>query len=82
MNIAEIKLDLFRRIDNLRKPELEKIYKKLLSLLNETTTTYRLSGKEKKAINKALELSEKGEVYSHEEVMEDAKQKYPTLRFK
>jgi len=33
MNTAEIKLDLFRRIDNLKDIELEEIYQTFLSLL-------------------------------------------------
>jgi len=81
MNAAEIKLDLFRRIDSLEESELEKVYKILLNLLSKPTE-YCLSDLEKKAIDEALIASEKGEVYSHNKVMKEAKRKHPNLRFK
>lgn len=81
MDIAEIKLDLFRRIDNLKGPELEKIYQKLLSLIN-ATSSYCLTEVEKKVIDQALETSEKEQTYTTREVMEEAKKKHPNLRFK
>lgn len=81
MNAAEIKLDLFRRIDSLKESELEKVYKKLIALLGKPTD-YCLSDIEKKAIDEALTASERGEVYSYDKVMKVAKQKHPNLRFK
>lgn len=78
MNTAEIKLDLFRKIDNLNEPELEKIYKKLIALLN-AVHPYKLSKEEKAAIDEVLES---GQTFSHEEVMEEARRKYPNIRFK
>jgi hypothetical protein len=81
MDVAERKLDLFRRIDNLKGPELEKIYQKLLSIINESSD-YRLTGAEKNAIDQALETSEQGQVYSTREVKEEAKKRHPNLRFK
>jgi hypothetical protein len=81
MNIAELKLDLFRKIDNLKESEIEKIYNKFVAILN-TTSLYKLSKNENIAINDALESSNNGEVYSHEEVTEEARRKYPNLRFR
>jgi len=81
MDIAERKLDLFRRIDNLKGPEFEKIYQKLLSLIN-TTSSYHLTEAEKNAIDQALEPSEQEQVYTTREVMKEAKKKHPNLRFK
>lgn len=81
MNAAEIKLELFRKIDSLKESELEIVYKKLLDLLSKPSE-YRLSDVEKKAIDEALIASEKGEIYSHNKVMKEAKQKHPNLRFK
>ena len=78
MNIAEIKLDLFRKIDNLDESELEKLYNKLLAILN-TSSVYKLSEAENKAVDEALEA---GESYSHEKVTEEAKRKYPKLKFR
>ncbi len=81
MNAAEIKLDLFRKIDNLEDSELEKVYNTFLALLN-TTSNYKLSNDEKEAIDEALEESKSGRTYTHEEVMEEASRKYPNLHFK
>jgi hypothetical protein len=81
MNAAEIKLDLFRKIDNLKDTELERIYQAFLSLLN-PSEKYTLTGAEKKAIEEALECSRKGETYTHESVMKEAQNRYPRLKFK
>jgi hypothetical protein len=35
MNAAEIKLDLFRRIDNLKESDLEIVYDKFVALLEQ-----------------------------------------------
>lgn len=81
MNASEIKLDLFRKIDSLEDTELEKLYDKLLTLLN-NTAPYKLSNNEKKAVDEALEAGNRRKVYTHEDVMEEARVKYPKLRFK
>lgn len=46
------------------------------------TSPYKISKSEKAAIDEALKASEKGQVYTSEEVMEEAKRKYPNLNFK
>jgi hypothetical protein len=81
MNTSEIKLDLFRRIDSLKDTELERLYDKFLALLNDTEL-YRLSNDEKKAIDEALDESNIGKANNHKQVMEEARAKYPNLRFK
>lgn len=81
MNAAEIKLDLFRRIDNLPKADLESLYSKFIALID-TSSKYQLNDFEKKAIEEALEKSGKDKVYSHSEVINEACQKYPNLKFK
>lgn len=80
MNSAEIKLDLFRKIDNLDNRKLEKIYNSLIGLLNsassgETSLSLELKG----ALDEALEASKKGQVYAHDEVMQKTREKYPNL---
>ena len=80
MNAAEIKLDLFRRIDSLPKADLDKIYSQFLALLN-TTSNYKLTKSERKAIEEAMVESEKKNFHSREDVMMEAKQKYPNLKF-
>ena len=80
MNAAELKLDLFRRIDGLPKADLENIYDKFISLLD-ASSLYKLSKYEKKAIEDALYESEKGNILTHEDLVNEAKQKYPNLKF-
>ena len=78
---AEIKLDLFRRIDSLKEFELEKVYDKFVALLS-TTSPYKLSKTEKAAIDEALDKSKFGQGYTREEVMKEAMRKYPDLNFR
>ncbi len=80
MNAAELKLDLFRRIDSLPKAELENIYDKFISLLD-ASSLYNLNKYEKKAIKEALAESKKGTILTHANVVNEAKQKYPNLNF-
>ena len=77
MNVAEIKLDLFRRIDGLSKADLEIIYNKFLGILNDTST-YKLTANERQAIDEAME---ENSIYSRKEVISEAKKKYPNLKF-
>jgi len=81
MNTAEIKLDLFRKIDNLKEAELEKVYSKFIALLS-ATSPYILSKAEEAAIDEALDVGKDRQTYSREEVMNEARQKYPNLDFK
>ncbi|MEZ5071634.1 MAG: hypothetical protein R2751_11865 [Bacteroidales bacterium] len=81
MNAAEIKLELFRRIDSLKEADLEKVYNELVALLS-NTTPFKLSKAEKAAIDEALEACKVGKRYTHEEVMEEARQRYPDLNFR
>ena len=78
MSISELKLELFRRIDSLEDAELEKLYDKLLMLL-ESSSLHKLSKAENNAINEALESSATEKALSHEEVMKEAREKYPNL---
>ncbi len=81
MNAAEIKLDLFRRIDKLPKAELERIYEKVLAIIN-TTSKYKLSEQEKNAINEAISESGKKNLQNHADVVAEASKRYPNLKFK
>jgi uncharacterized protein YktA (UPF0223 family) len=78
MNAAEIKLDLFRKIDKLKDIELERKYQAFLSLLA-PQKKYSLTKAEKKAIEEALESSE---TYTHGSIVKQAKSRYPGLKFK
>ena len=81
MNAAEIKLDLFRRIDSLKEADLEKVYNEVIALLSKTSPC-KLSNAEKAASDEALEASKDGKRYTREEVMKEARQKYPDLNFR
>lgn len=76
MNTAEVKLDLFRNIDSLDNNDLEKIYSRLVELLNEASTDeMSLNPQIKAALDEALDASKKGQVSSHEEVMQKDQRK-------
>ena len=80
MNAAEIKLDLFRRLDKLDSSKLEKIYNKIINLINtDTSGSETLSPEIKTALDEALESSKQGRVNTHEEAMLKTKEKYPNL---
>ncbi|HPE76013.1 MAG TPA: hypothetical protein P5210_06545 [Draconibacterium sp.] len=80
MNAAEIKLELFRKIDRLPTEELEILFNNISTFIN-ASSKYKLSDDERKGIDIALEESAKGNVFSSESVVEEAKQKYPGLKF-
>lgn len=75
MNAAEIKLELFRRIDSLKGEQLEEAYRYLLSFLNKPDVNPEL----KSGIDRALKDVEEGRVSSHGDVMKRMKKKYPNL---
>ncbi|HKL34348.1 MAG TPA: hypothetical protein VJ919_17545 [Tangfeifania sp.] len=81
MNTAEIKLELFRKIDELSDTDLKRNYINILALLS-AQTEYKLTPKERKAVEDAIEQSEKGNILTHDEVLTEAKQKYSNLKFK
>jgi hypothetical protein len=80
MNTAELKLDLFRKIDKLDNRKLEKIYNSLIGLLNaDSLDETSLSPELKIALDEALDGSKKGKVHTHEDVMHHTKEKYSNL---
>lgn len=80
MNSAEIKLDLFRKIDRLDNRELEKVYNHLISLLDTASSEKTsLSPELKDALDEALDASKKGQVFTNEEVMSLTRRKYSNL---
>lgn len=81
MNAAEIKLDLFRKIDRLNEAELEMVYEQILALMS-ATSRYNLSDDENRAIDASLKVSDEGAGYTYDEVVEEASRKYPNLKFK
>ena len=81
MNTSDIKLKLFRKIDSMNEEELKRYYNQILSLLS-SSERYTLKANEKKAIDEALEYSKQGKSFTHDEVVEEARRKYPNLNIK
>lgn len=81
MNSAEIKLDLFRRIDGMSTLELERFYDKVLALMK-SNTEYVLSEAERSAVEEALQDDQYESLETTKAIVAEAKQKYPNLKFK
>ncbi|MDP2338385.1 MAG: hypothetical protein Q8N05_18420 [Bacteroidota bacterium] len=81
MNSAELKSKIIRQIDCLNEGDFEKVYHQLLEILK-SANRYKLSEEENEAIDLALKVSEEGETYSHEKVVNEAKDRFPNLKFK
>jgi len=68
MNIAEIKLELFRKIENLDDNQLELVYKRILALIDaaeENRTKLEVTPNDIPAVN------EKGEAYNRNEAIQE-----------
>jgi len=81
MNTLELKNRIIRKIDSLNDNDFEKVYQQLLDVLK-LGTSYKLSEEENEAIDSALNVSEGGETYSHNDVISEAQNKFPNLKFK
>ena len=81
MNSAEIKLNLFRKIDSLDNRELVKIYTNLIDLLNTVSSDKNppMSPELKAALDEALDTGKTSKTYTHEDVMQMTKEKYANL---
>ena len=82
MGNAELKLDIFRMVDQLSERELQKLYGMVSDLVIDEPTASgtppwnRLSEGERAAIEKGLSQLEQGRGIPHEEVMSGFKKKY------
>ena len=81
MNSLELKKKIINQIDNLKEEDFEKVYLQLLDILK-PVSFYKLSEEENEAIDSALKVSEEGETYSKNEVISEARNMFPNLRFK
>lgn len=80
MNSAELKLDLFRRLDSLDSSRLEMVYSKIVKLIStENPKGQSLPTEIKTALDLALEASKQGKVHTHDAAMHKTKEKYPNL---
>lgn len=80
MNIAELKLDLFRKIDFLDKSKLEEAYGVLLNFLNSKNDSEawdKLTETQKNAIVFGLDELDSGLSRKNEDVLKVYRNKYP-----
>ena len=80
MNLAELKLDLFRKIDSLDKSKLEEAYGILLNFIN-SKNDYKewdnLTDTQKDAIIFGLNELNEGLGIKNEEILKKYRKKYP-----
>ena len=80
MRTAELKLELFRKIDSLSDEELKHVYEELLSVLG-SRHPYQLTAEENSAIDEALSVSDLNLPIETDDVKAEGGQKYKNLRF-
>lgn len=79
MNSAEIKIDLFRKLDALKGNRLEEAYGVLLNYIsgkNEINHWENLSLEQQNAIKLGVKQLDNGEGKSHHKVISDIRKKY------
>lgn len=79
MNAAEIKIDLFRRLDSLKGNRLEEAYGMLLNFINgksDVDDWQDLTSEQQEAIKIGIEQLDRGEGRNHTNVMSDIRKKY------
>ena len=79
MSTAELKSELFRKIDSLPSERIEEAYGVLLNYLNKSgqeDTLETLLVSEREAIERGIAQLDRGERIPHAQVMEKVKKKY------
>lgn len=79
MNAAEIKTDLFRKLDTLKGSRLEEAYGLLLNYINgksDVNDWQSLTSEQQEAIQTGIDQLNKGKGKSHNEVMTSIRKKY------
>lgn len=79
MNSAEIKIDLFRKLDSLKENRLEEAYGMLLNYINgknELDDWQSLTKEQQNAIRLGVEQLDNGEGRQHKKVMSDIRKRY------
>ena len=76
MDIQTLKLDLVSKIITIEKPALLIEINKILQKENKTDWWDQLPEEVQQSILEGMEDVQKGNVYTHENVMQEAKQKY------
>lgn len=79
MNQAEIKIDLFRKLDALKGKSLKEAYGILLNYINsgsDLSEWENLSQEQQEAIQLGIQQLENGEGIVHSQVMQNVRKKY------
>lgn len=79
MKAAEIKIDLFRKLDNLKGKRLQEAYGLLINFINsnkEVNDWDNLSEAQKKAIKLGIEQLDNGEGKPHVDVISNLRKKF------
>ena len=77
MGVAELKLDIFRMVDQLPESELQKLYCMITHLADPDAVPWdTLSDDEKAAIEKGLAQLDQGQGKPHTEVMDGFRKRY------
>lgn len=71
MNTAEIKLDLFRKLDGLSGEKLQEAYGLLLNFINQNATDFwdELTPEQQEGIKEGIKELDEGKGISHNEIM-------------
>jgi len=76
MDIQSLKLDLVSKIINIEKPALLIQINKILQKENKTDCWDKLPEEVKESTLEGMDDIQKGNVFTHEQVIQEAKQKY------
>lgn len=79
MNAAELKIDLFRKLDSLKGNRLEEAYGLLLNFINskeDVDEWQNLTLEQQAAIRLGIDQLDRGEGRKHNEVMSDFRKRY------
>tara|TARA_R110001592_G_scaffold336614_2_gene622248 strand:- start:3515 stop:3748 length:234 start_codon:yes stop_codon:yes gene_type:complete len=77
MNSAEIKLDLFRKLDGLSGSKLQEAYGLLLNFINQNSADFwdDLTPKQQEAIKQGVKELDEGKGVPHDEIMQTLRAK-------
>lgn len=81
MDIAEKRSDLLKQISTLNDHQLEEIFDEMMAILQHGKV-YQLTEEENFAIDQALSDDESNRRLTKNQVVAEAKAKYPNLKFK
>ncbi len=79
MNTAEIKIDIFKKLDSLKGNRLEEAYGLLLNFINKTVDVddwQNLTREQQDAIKLGVGQLDKGEGRRHDNVMSDVRKRF------